>query len=330
MSSLNVFLGNVSMWLFLPKYISKTSVCLDDIVTHFKETLVYFAPAVATTIYTVLDKTLIGVITLDDNQNGYYEQATKIISVCKSLCFAGINGVMTSRMSYYYSKKMHSEISSGILATMNLTMFLSIGACFGLIGVSSDFVPFFFGNGYDETIYILNILASIIPIICVSNVLGSVIYAPSGRIKKATSFMVIGSFINLLLNIPLIIWLKAYGAAIASICAEAVISILFFVYVREFITFHSFLQIVWKKILSAFIMLLLIKVIRFFLLQRIDVFPLLIVEVLLGGAVYALILFLLKDNSFSIAMSSIFKRNRKASEEDVINNTLNNINTENE
>lgn len=45
----------------------------------------YFIPTIATSIYTVLDKTLIGVITQNDAQNGYYEQATKIINMAKSV-----------------------------------------------------------------------------------------------------------------------------------------------------------------------------------------------------------------------------------------------------
>ncbi len=42
------------------------------------EKLIYFIPTVATSVYAVLDKTLIGLMTQDDAQNGYYQQADKI------------------------------------------------------------------------------------------------------------------------------------------------------------------------------------------------------------------------------------------------------------
>ena len=55
------------------KFIGKVKFKDLNIWPHFKETLVYFIPTVATSIYQVLDKTLIGLITKDPYQNGFYE-----------------------------------------------------------------------------------------------------------------------------------------------------------------------------------------------------------------------------------------------------------------
>ena len=44
---------------------------------------VYFVPTIATSVYQVLDRTLIGLITHEENQNGFYEQANKIINLIK-------------------------------------------------------------------------------------------------------------------------------------------------------------------------------------------------------------------------------------------------------
>ena len=68
--ALSVLLGNFSLWLYLPKYLVKVSMSEINIKKHIKPALILFLPAIATSIYTTLDKTLIGVITHDDSQNG--------------------------------------------------------------------------------------------------------------------------------------------------------------------------------------------------------------------------------------------------------------------
>ena len=83
--SLTTLLGTMTMWLYLPKFIEKVNIKELKILPHFKQTLIYFVPTIATSIYTVLDKSLIGVITNNASENGYYEQATKIINITKAL-----------------------------------------------------------------------------------------------------------------------------------------------------------------------------------------------------------------------------------------------------
>ena len=75
-------LGNISMWTYLPRFLVKIDFKKLKVMRHFKETLVYFIPTIASSIYTVLDKTMIGAITNNSSENGYYEQATKIVKMC--------------------------------------------------------------------------------------------------------------------------------------------------------------------------------------------------------------------------------------------------------
>ena len=108
--SLSMLLGNLSMWIYLPKFIDKVQLKNIHLMHHIKETLIYFIPTIATSIYTVLDKTLIGAITQNSNENGYYEQATRIINMAKSVTFSGLNSVLGARISYLYAEKKFGEI----------------------------------------------------------------------------------------------------------------------------------------------------------------------------------------------------------------------------
>lgn len=81
-------IGNISMWTYLPKLLAKVEFkTLHPFKIHLKQTFAYFIPTVATSVYTVLDKTMIGAITKSEELNGYYEQATKIIRMIESLLF---------------------------------------------------------------------------------------------------------------------------------------------------------------------------------------------------------------------------------------------------
>ena len=326
--SASLFLGNASMWFFLPSVLCKTKVNKTSLIHHFKETLVYFIPTIATSLYTVLDKTLIGALIqgetsvvidgeetvkkISEIESGYYEQATKIIDMIKTLTFVGIHGVVYSRASYLYKDENNEEIKKLSLGTFQIVSLLSIGAAFGLIGVSDIFVPLFFGPGYNKTTTLLIIMAALIPIISVSGSLGALYYSPSGKKKQSALFLIIGAIVNLIVSAPLVLYFNSVGAAVASILAELIIAILYFVYCKSTITFKEFISIIWKKILSGAIMLSLIVVVNIFIK---DSFPnhivLFFLECIAGLSVYLLLLLLLRDKSMSIALTFLKRKRTK-------------------
>ncbi len=323
----SMLLGNMSMWIFLPKFLCKTKIDFHTMGKHLKNTLVYFAPTIATSIYTVLDKTLIGLLIqgnvttyengvevvkkLSDIENGYYEQANNILSLVKGVAFASINGVMESRVSYLYGKGDSEGIKKIQKITMSITSFLSIGAVFGLIAISKTFVPLFFGDGYEKTITLMYILSPIIFIICVSNVLGSVYYTPCGKRKESTWYLIAGSVINLVLNIPFILLYNSIGAAIASVIAESVIAILYFIFSRKYVfSFKEFVSIIWKKLLAGGIMLVVVLLLDTFALNNMNEFLSLTIQIAAGGLTYLLLLFILRDDSFK-GLFEFFKSKKR-------------------
>ena len=195
------FLGSLSMWIPLKKFIIKIPLKELKIFRHLKETLIFFIPTIATSIYTILDKTLIGAITHEESQNGYYEQANKIITIIRTITFGSLNTVMGSRISYLYTKKKIDEIKDKISKSIDFVMLIGIGCCFGIIGVANHFVPFFYGPGYDEVIPLLYILSPIVLIISISNCLGS-LYATCDEHNIAAQHVLEAADFELIDNIP--------------------------------------------------------------------------------------------------------------------------------
>lgn len=309
-NSLVLLLGDLSMRVFLPKNIVKTKIEVSSLKIHFKNSFVYFIPTIATSIYTVFDKTLIGLITNDSSQNGFYDSAVKIIAIVQAVAFTSINGVMSSRASYLFKQSKDDEARNLCLKTYDITMFFSVGSLFGLISVSEYFIPLFYGEGFEPAIYLMYILSFLIPIICLSNVLGFVYYTPKGYRKKSTIYLICGSCVNLVLNLILIPFLGAFGAAIASVVAESVISILFVYNARIFISPSDIFKKIWKKIVSGLIMMIIIFVLNKFALANLNLIFILIIDVLFGGLIYLIVLAILKDSFLNFAFN-ILKKMKK-------------------
>lgn len=304
--ALTTMLANLSMWIYLPRYVCKISFKSLRLREHFKQTLMYFIPTIATSIYTVLDKTLIGVITQNDAQNGYYEQATKIINMAKSVSFNAVNAVVGVRISYLFVGNKVDEIKDRINKSMDFILFMTIGCGFGIAGVAKTFVPLFFGTGYDQVINLLYIFAPIITIIGISNCLGTQYYTPSGRRNESTKYLLCGSVINLILNLCFIKRFGAYGAAFASVLAEGCIS---FLYVRNcngFMRFMEILSLMYKKLIAGFIMFCLILGLDRYL--HVEKLLLLICQVMLGIFTYFIALMIEKDDGIRGLLSKFRSR----------------------
>jgi polysaccharide repeat-containing transporter len=298
-------LSSISLWIYLPKILVKVSLNTLSLKGHLKQTLIYFVPTIATSIYTVLDKTMIGVITQNANENGYYEQATKIINILKSITFTALNSVLGARIAYLFSEKKYDEIKSRIALSLDFIFFIGMAFFFGLLSVSETFVPIFFGQGYDQVIYLLYVFSPIVVIIGVSNCLGSQYYTPAGLRSQSAKYIIIGSVFNLLLNLVFIPVFRSKGAVISSVLAESLITFLYVKNSNGYVDFKQLASYFNPRFIAGFIMYLIILFIKQYLPN--DLLGLLI-QVLIGGMTYFMITYLQKDNILQILKAKISKR----------------------
>lgn len=293
-------IGSLSMWTYLPKMLIKVDFRTLTFKRHFRETWIYFVPTIATSVYTVLDKTLIGIMTGNSYQNGYYEQATKIINMIKTMVFMSLNSVMGARIAYLFAEGKEEEIHHRIERSMSFIFLIGCGCVFGLLGVSDRFVPLFFGKGYEPVIRLLYLMAPLILIIGVSNCLGSHYYTPGGWRKQSAKFIITGSLINLCLNLLLIPKLGAMGAVIASIIAELTITVLYVGFSKGYMSAGLLWRLSWKKFAAGAGMLAVVMMIR--RMHFMGDLPVLILQIAVGIVTYGMILLVLHD---STAMETI-------------------------
>ena len=306
----STMLGNLSMWLYIPRFITKVDFKKLRFRNHFHETLIYFIPSIATSVYTVLDRTLIGTITNNRAENGFYHYTMQIINIMKALTISSLNMELGSRIAFLFAEEKYDEIKDRIRDSINYILFMGIGICFGLIGVSGRFVPLYLGPGYDRVVTMLVLMSPIVIIIGVSNCLGSQYYTPSGNRKLSAKFIIIGAIVNLTLNLILIPRFWGYGAIVASLVAETVITVLYFRHCNGYLTADTLFREGWKKLVAGILMLGVIRILDRFIASDIIA---LVVEVMAGFAVYCALIVLLRDTFLSeIVMGKIINRKKKA------------------
>ena len=282
----------------------KVPIKLANLKRHFHETLIYFIPTIATSIYTYMDKTLIQVMTQSNAENAYYEQATKIINLTKAVTFTAVNNVLGARISYLFAKKETREIKLRIQSSINYILFIGVGIGFGLLGIADTFVPVFFGQGWDKVALLLRLFSPQIVIIGVSNCLGSQYYNPAGLRKQSAVYIVIGAVVNFLLNLLLIPRFASAGATFASIIAELTISLLYLYHDNGYLKAAYIGKVIWKKLIAGALMMLVILALNPFGHPGVIKLG---IQFVLGAGTYLVALLLLKDDSVDLIKKILAK-----------------------
>ena len=303
--SLMYLVPNLSMWTSIFKYVDFVQFNNLDVLKHFKETFVYFIPAITSSIYVILDKSMLGFLIEDKRENGYYDAANRIVKFGEAISSIVITRVFEPKTNHFYKAAQMDKIKQSINLSLNFTMFASIGFVFGIFAIADDFVPAFFGPDFLKASLLLKIMSIIIVITSITFVLEYEYLIPSGKRNKINRFVIMGAISNLILNYILIRKFASIGAVIGSIVAESIVMIGFFISADNIISPIKIFDAMKNKILAGFAMFIAISFIKFILLTVgfENLIIGLILQVILGSLVYICVLYLLKDQMIN------FKKN---------------------
>lgn len=283
--------GNVILWFGLKKYINKISFNQLELRRHFKATIALFIPQIAIQIYTVLDKTMIGTILKDMTEVGYYEQSQKIVKILLTI-ITSLGTVMMPRIAKLYTEGEKEKIKEYMYQTFRFVSLLGFPLALGVISVSKNFVPLFFGSGYEPVINLINITSIIILFIGFSNVTGSQYLLAIKRQKEFTISVVCGAIVNAILNFILIGEYRAVGAAIATVIAELTVTSIQLYFIKNDYKISRILMSSIKYVISAAVMFIVSIILGEKISSKIIA---ICVQVLCSGLCYITCLLLLRD-----------------------------------
>ena len=299
-------IGNLIMWLYVKPHIHKIQVNQINIHQHLKSILLLFLPTVAVQIYQVLDKTMIGVITMSTYQNGCYEQAEKIARMAITVVTSAA-AVFLPRVANLYNNNNEKKAIEYVYLAFRFTWFLGLPIMFGIIGITKVLVPVFLGDGYELANTLLPIFSLLVIFISISYVSGYSFLIPIGKQNVYTIAVFCGAVVNLLMNLCLIPIIGAIGAAIASVCAEGIGALIQLLYCtrRNLLEFRQIIRESWKYWTASIIMLTVLMIIGKLLPCSVLA---LIILIILGGCIYFLVLLLLQDSFLIENSARIYRR----------------------
>lgn len=214
------FLSNVILFVYLPKYASFTGVSFDTLKEHIRPNLVLFIPILAMTVYHTMDKTMLGVLSTYE-QSGFYYNSDKVVQI-PYMVINGIATVMLPRMSSLLADGKQKEADRLFITTLEGVAAVCIAVLCGIAAVAKEFIPVFFGKGYDDCVLITIVFTPILLIKGFAVIARTQYLIPMKMEKELTKSVIGGALVNLVMNIILIPSYGALGAAIATVIAESV------------------------------------------------------------------------------------------------------------
>lgn len=282
--SLGYFVAQSSMWLFVNRYVRFKFCVSQNAGRHLKEALILFVPTIAISVYRMMDKVMLGSMS-SMLETGYYESAEKIITICTTFISA-FGAVMMPRMSNLLGQGEVAKMKQLFVRAMEIAMFIGCAVCFGIISISADFVPIFFGDGYEPSVLVSQMLASTVVFITWSCIIRTLYLIPAEKNRIYITSVSVSAVINIVVNYLMIPRYGAAGAAVGTMTAEIMVALTQTVMIRGEMdiiqcVFRSAFFLLDGAVMMLIVMMLPIKVEGNILL--------LLTKVAIGAAVYVLL-----------------------------------------
>ncbi len=295
-------IGQIVTWPYALKEIKISFPKYAQLKNHIKPIFILFVPVLAISVFSYMDKIMIGKYS-SMIENGFYENSEKIISIPKAL-IAAVGSVLLPRSAYMVAHGESNKILNAIKKTMFLTFLFSFAMGFGLIGVSRNFSNVFWGNEFDRCYLVIVFLVPGLWFSVFGNVIRTQYLIPNEKDKEYTISLILGAVVNFIVNLVLIPSYGAIGAAIGTVAAEFALCFYQTFTVRKYLEIKKYLKntipfFVIGLIMAGFLIILQ-KVLPYSVLM-------LIVEILVGGLIYFILTVLYFNFSKDAFVKELFE-----------------------
>ena len=228
------------IWPFVRRYVDWTRPSWTEIKRHFRPSLVLFVPVIAISLYTSMDKILLGQLG-GMQQAGFFEYSEKLSRMPMAVITA-MGTVMLPRMTAELSAGRRESALSLLEESVWAMLAMAFALAFGIAAIAPEFAPVFLGEGFAECDSIMRVLATIIPVISMTNIIGRQYLVPTGRDLRYTASVCAGAAVNIVVNLMLIPSMGAIGTAIATVAAESTVLLVQALSVRTDLPFVIYIK----------------------------------------------------------------------------------------
>lgn len=281
--------GNVFNAIHAKKYIKPKLTFNKKIFRHLRYSLVFFSNSIASSIYSNIDTTMLGMMCSDYNV-GIYSVAVKIYSMIKNI-LAAIMAVMAPRLTYYRMHDMPEEFNDMVSKLIKTMVTLLFPVVVGINLTANEIVMVISGDGYIESVIPLRIL-SVALFGAIFATITSQILLACRKEKIVLRGTVSAAVVNLFANLFMIPLFKQNGAAATTVIAEFVVLGVGYWNSKSLVSVGKLNKTIVSSAFGCIVMTLSAIILQMFIN---NVFVLLITKIVFCAGAYFITLVLLKN-----------------------------------
>ena len=268
-----------------------------NIAQHVKPVMFFFGSALAVSVFSMLDTSMLGFLT-DDAQVGYYSAATKLVRMIRDL-FPAVFTTLLAKLSIESASDSKTELQSVIEKTLNFIMALAFPIIAGLLIFGEPVLLLLSGEKYIPAIPTLNILIPMILFSAWSGFLGGgTMLSSPGKESLYLLCEVSGAVLNVCLNFLMIPFWKSFGAGFATLLTEFAFAIIFTCVNRKNIFFARLAVPFFQYLVSTVLMAAVCYLINVF----VSIIPIKLVCGIGAGIVSYFVCLVLLGNCYAKSM----------------------------
>lgn len=216
--SFGTLLGQMALWWGIKNLNFKCSFNYKKQMIHLKECIILFIPVIAVSVYTILDKIMLGCLS-SMNEVAFFDNAQKVV-IFPVAVVTSLGNIMLPRITFLLKGNDQNAVYSYIELSMQFTMLLSIALTFGISAIAPLFSELYFGKNYILCGDMMELLSVVIVFISWANVIRMQYLIPSQNNVPYLVAVIIGAILNMCLNYYLIPSYGAWGVVFSTIATE--------------------------------------------------------------------------------------------------------------
>lgn len=299
--------SNILNFLHARNYIDFHKLNLHGLKRHFTPILIFASASIASTINANTDTAMLGLL------KGDYEVGLYSFSVKFKNLIVGINNaaltVMIPRLSYYIGRNERKQFDLLLKKAADSVMAIACGVPIFFCIFAKETIEIIGGSSYSPAVLTMIVLNLCVVVLGATWIMGVGVLQTFGRQNQYAKTMWLAVMVNVCINLLLIPFWGATGAAIATLCTELFNAFMFYHYSKDIL--HN--NIRWlsygKLLVLALIESCMIKYV--FSLISVNLIVNYAIAGILYGALYGISALILLPNVRLIAcqmLNSILKR----------------------
>lgn len=234
--ALGSVVGNASLLPYLKNLLAPVPLRGLRLLPHLKGALPLLVPQLALTMQLYINRIMVGSLTKNQAEVGFYVQAQTVVSAALVL-ITSLSFVKAPRIANSFQNNRNEFIAQTLENSMRFLWLFGFLLVAGLAGTARSFVPWFLGDDFYRVSAIIIWLCPVLLFSGLASVLGEQYLLPTGKSRQWTSALVLNVLLNIGLNFALVPVYGAVGSAISVNVSGLACALLMLYFVRKKIAF---------------------------------------------------------------------------------------------